>query len=105
MIKDDCFFLMPFLCVCLFMFIGQSETRSFTVDTRTMRSLSVIIYCSHDSIAGLILKIFRLMGIKEESGFNIFLLFLCTMAVTLMVAYIFLLLENRKSLRWLKYSH
>ena len=104
-IKDDCFFLMPPLCVCLFMFIGQGVPRSFTVDTRSMRSLSVIIYCCHHSIAGLMLKLFRLMGTKDEGGLNLFLLFLCTMAVTLIVAYIFLLLENRKYFRVLKYSH
>lgn len=104
-IMDDCYFMMPLLCVCLFMLIGQSEPRVFSIDTRSMRSLSVIIYCSHHSIGGLMLKLFQLMGTKEGSGLNHFLLFLCTLAVTLLVAYIILLLENRKSFRLLKYSH
>ena len=104
-IKDDCFFSLPPLSLCLFMLIGQNRPRHIGLDTLTMRSLSVIIYCCHNSIAYVLAQQFRSIGIKIDSGLELFVLYLLTMATASLLGYIILKLEKRKPFGLLKYSH
>ncbi|MBR5087243.1 MAG: acyltransferase [Muribaculaceae bacterium] len=104
-IKDDCFFLMPPLCLCLFMHLGQSKPHCYSFDTITMRSLSVIIYCCHNSIAYVIARYFRTMGMRIDTGSELFVLFTLTLSISSLIAFAILCVEKRRNLGWLRFSH
>ncbi len=107
---DDCFFMLPVTCTCIFMLIGQSRPCKMNVDTKKLRSYSTVIYCCHGTILSLGHSLEHLIlngnnGIKAPSAIVPILLFLIAIALSVSLAEIIMTLEHRRHLGWLRYSH
>ena len=107
---DDCFFMLPATCTCIFMLIGQSRPCKMNVDTKKLRSYSTVIYCCHGTILSLGHSLEHLIlngnnGIKAPSAIVPILLFLIAIALSVSLAEIIMTLEHRRHLGWLRYSH
>lgn len=101
--KNDCFFSLPPLCVCMFMLVGQSKLSEVKYDTSRLRAYSTIVYCSHMSFAYELRKLYKPMDIGSE--WKSAALFFSVLALTLVLSYMLLKLERRYRVRLLKYSH
>lgn len=102
---DDCYFMLPLVCICIFMLIGQSRPFEIGLNTTKLRSYSTIIYCCHGTLLSWQHIILQDMGIKEPDDIVVLLMFLIAIAVPIALAELFLFLERRCHLRWLRYSH
>lgn len=102
---DDCYFMLPAVCICIFMLIGQSRPCEIGLNTKKLRSYSTIIYCCHGTLLSWQHIILQDMGIKEPDDIAVLLMFLIAIAVPIALAELFLFLERHRHLRWLRYSH
>ena len=103
-ISDDCYLMLPPLCLCLFMLIGQNRKYKLKFNTKPLRAYSTIIYCSHISIAFCLYGILRYFVENGSSTYH-FISFFTTLALSSLIAYFFLKLESHKQFRLLRYSH
>ena len=102
---DDCFLLLPVTCTCIFMLIGQSTPCEINYDTKKLRVYSTIIYCCHGSILSWMHMRLIDMGIKEPDSILTLAMFLIAIALPILLGQLFMHLERRRILRWLRYSH
>ena len=104
-VDDDCFFLLPVVCSCIFMLIGQSRPCEINCDAKKLRAYSTIIYCSHGTILGLLHLILEEYGINDPGNIARFIMFLIAIALPILLGGLFMSLENRRHFEWLRYSH
>ena len=103
-VSDDCYIMLPPLCLCLFMLIGQNEKLKLGFNTKPLRACSTIVYCSHISVAFCLYGVMRYYVEYDTTAYKL-LSFLITLALSLLIAIVILRLEKRKRLRFLRYSH
>lgn len=105
--RDDCFFSLLPMSVGLFMLIGQNHVR-VGVNAVKLRKCSTIIFCSHYSLAVLILHLLRssMPGLRVGTYdlFNL-LTFAITLLLCLGLCELLLWLEKREHFAWIKYCH
>ena len=97
--------MLPVTCTCIFMLIGQSRPCKMNVDTKKLRSYSTVIYCCHGSILSWMHMRLIDMGIKEPDSILTLAMFLIAIALPILLGQLFMHLERRRILRWLRYSH
>lgn len=102
--SDDCYLMLPPLCLCLFMLIGQNEKYKFEFNTKPPRAYSTIIYCSHISIAFCLYGMLRNYVEYNTTAYQI-MSFLITLALSSVLAFLILKLEKRRHFCLLNYSH
>lgn len=102
---DDCYFLLPVVCTCIFMLIGQSRPRKFNFNVKWLRASSTIIYCCHATILRCENSVLNNHGITKPNGLLLLAMFLSTVAMALLLSQLFLYLENRRGFRWLRFAH
>ena len=102
---DDCFLLLPVTCTCIFMLIGQSTPCEINYDTKKLRAYSTIIYCCHGSLLSWMHMRLIDMGIKEPDSILTLVMFLIAIALPILLGQLFMHLERRRLLRWIRYSH
>lgn len=102
--SNDSYLMLPPLCLCLFMLVGQNTKFKLTFDTRHLRAYSTIIYCSHMSIAFCLYGVLRYFVVYESTAYHL-IAFPTTLALSLLLSYVILKLERRKGCALLKYSH
>lgn len=96
-IDNDCYIML--LPVCILIFIMAIVSKISFPDTKRMRQLSTIIYCSHLSVVVVLRHIFTYMDIVDK--YHI-LLFLSSVVVTVVGGWLILSLE--KKINILKYA-
>ena len=102
--SDDCYLMLPPLCLCLLVLVGQNTKLKLNFDTRPLRACSTIVYCSHISVAYCLNIVFNRF-VEKESAIYYVLLFSATLSLALLLSYVLLRLEKRDSLHWLRFSH
>lgn len=104
-VDDDCFFLLPVVCSCIFMLIGQSRPCEINCDAKKLRSYSIIIYCSHGTILSVLHSIINYLNINELNDFGLLAMFIATIILSIAIGKLFMCLKNRRYCGWLRYSH
>lgn len=104
-INDDCYFVLPVACACLFILIGQSQPCEIGIDTKKLRATSTIIYCSHATILSYMGLVLKNNGIERPNDAWLMLMFLTALAISVGLSLLLLKLEKYPSLSWLRYSH
>ena len=105
--RDDCYFALLPLSVALFMLIGQNHVK-VTANAMKLRKYSTIIFCSHYSIALIVLHLLKgVMPQVKVLSFDIcnLLVFAITLGVCLVLCRLLLWLETQDHFRWVRYSH
>lgn len=105
--KGDCYLMLLPLSVALFMLIGQNYVR-VGLDAIKLRKCSTIIFCSHYSLAVLILHLLKVtMPAYRVGTYDIhnLLTFVITLAICLVLCALLLWLEKRDRFRWVRYCH
>jgi len=102
--SDDCYLMLPPLCMSLFMLVGQNTKLKLNSDIKPLRACSTIIYCSHISIAFCLYGVLRNYVEYDTTAYQI-LSFFMTLALSSLLAYFVLKLEKHKHFRLLCYSH
>ena len=104
-VNDDCYFSLPILCTCLFMMVGQSSPIGSHYDTKRLRAYSIIIYCSHVTVATFLYKNFGNIFAFPRIPLCLTLFFVTTLAIALLLSWAILKLERYKPLKWLRFAH
>lgn len=98
-VDNDCYFLLAPTCMILLdILLSINIEKKYAV---CLRKLSTIIYCTHGTIASLIIGRF----IENKGLISCYAAFGATLALSISVGIIFLLLETKKCFKWLKWAH
>lgn len=100
-VANDCYIMLIPVCFFIFEFVLQNSIN--VRHAKEMRKFSTITYCLHYSIGKVLLTCFDI--IKLKSYYSAIISFLVVILVCVGVTYIVHKLENKKLLKWLKYSY
>ena len=101
-VSDDCFFSLIPLSIIIFMIIGQKEFL-ISYNTKPIRELSIILYCSHISIVPIVSLLVIQLGVEKHTAYyHTFLIFLTSLSCLLIGYAIFSL---REKIAWLKNAY
>lgn len=101
-VADDCFLTIIPLSIILFLLIGQ-QVFNIKCNTKPMRELSVIMYCSHISIVPIVGLLLVHCGIEKGCGFYNTLLICLIILFCLLIG--FLIISFRDKYTWLKNAY
>lgn len=106
-VADDCFFTLPVVSTLCFMLVGQSVDWQGPkwLTARDARSCSTIIYCSHISLASVLVIVGFHLGYGGYICENYLVLFLMTLLASLLLSFLIIRLEKTTHFKLLKYSH
>ena len=105
--RGDCYISLLPLSVALFMMLGQNYVKVHA-NAMKLRKCSTIIFCSHYSIALLVLHFLKsAMPQVQVLSFDVcnLLTFVITLGICLVLCKLLLWLESQDHFGWVKYSH
>lgn len=96
---NDCYFMLPLVCICIFILLLNCNIKA--KHAREMRKFSTIIFCSHKSIAVIVLAVAKRLGlgILTNSAFVTYILTLCVCGI---MCFVISRVENIKGFKWTK---
>lgn len=97
---DDCYFSLLILSPSIFVFCN-SLPHFLKFDTKLLRKMSTIDYCSHFSIITVLIVIAGLLHIQVEK----FQLLTITFALVTLLSIILISMQKYRPYKWLKYSY